>query len=162
MRPIGLLHTSFVRQEGTPIQGRFAPEVEGTVEVFPEFSAGLADVDGFSHLILLYAFDRVKQAALRVRPYLDTEERGVFATRSPARPNGIGMTVVQLLGIEGRELKVAGVDMLDGTPLLDLKPYLPDFDSQPVARTGWFEQRRGADGALPPTVADARFEPDRT
>jgi tRNA (adenine37-N6)-methyltransferase len=161
MRPIGLVHTPYVRQEGTPIQGSFAPGAEGTVEVLPDYAAGLADIDGFSHLILIYAFDRVRQAALRVRPYLDTEERGVFATRSPARPNPIGITVVRLLGVEGQVLRVCGVDMLDGTPVLDIKPYLPDFDSHPDARTGWFERCRRADGSLPPTVADGRFERGR-
>ena len=157
LRPIGVIRTPFSARAGTPIQGALAPDVEGTVEVHEEYLEGLTDVDGFSHLILLYLFDQSDGYALRVKPYLDPVERGLFATRAPRRPNPIGLTIVRLLSIEGCRLKVAGVDMLDGTPLLDIKPFVPDFDVRKDVSCGWIDGRRGADGELPSVVADGRF-----
>ena len=155
--PIGVIHTAYHAQTGTPIQGSMAGEETGTAEINPEYRDGLADLDGFSHVWLLYAFDRARAPALHVRPYLDDRDRGVFATRSPCRPNGIGMTAVRLLGLSGEGvLRFAGVDMLDGTPLLDIKPYIPDFDRREVERTGWYE--RCARGTAGRTEADARFQ----
>jgi tRNA-Thr(GGU) m(6)t(6)A37 methyltransferase TsaA len=127
--------------------------VEGTVEIFPEFSEGLKDLDGFERIWLIYWLDRARSAQLLVRPYLDSVERGVFATRSPCRPNGIGMSPVRLLSIHGNILRVADVDILDGTPLLDIKPYIPAFDHFPVERVGWYAGKLVA-GA----VADDRFD----
>lgn len=138
LRPIGRIHTPFTTKEEAPIQGAFCPEALGVIEVFPEFSDGLIDIKGFSHLILLYELDRAKSVDLTPLPLLDDDRHGVFATRFPARPNGIGFTVVTLHRQDGNRLEVGMVDMLDGTPLLDIKPYLPRFDAFPNASEGWF------------------------
>lgn len=126
--------------------------------VDPEFAEGLADLDGFSHLILIYALHRITSVKLKMKPYLDQHERGVFATRSPCRPNPIGLTVVQLVGVQGNRLYVRGVDMLDQTPLLDIKPSIPVFDHYEDVRCGWFEphlERLKLEKS--PPVADDRF-----
>ncbi len=141
--PIGTIHSPFTRIEDMPIQPAGALGVRGTVEVFAEFAQGLQDLDGFSHLVLLYHFHRVRQARLVVVPFLDKEEHGVFATRAPTRPNPIGISVVELLRVEGPVLHIQNVDVLDGTPLLDIKPYVPQFDHFEVQRTGWLESARG-------------------
>lgn len=159
-RPIGVIRTPFPRGEGAPIQGALAPETEGTVEIDPEFEEGLADLDGFSHLHLLYLFDRSDGYRLKLVPFVDTEERGLFATRAPRRPNAIGMTVVRLRAVKGRLLRVSGVDMIDGTPLLDIKPYLPEIDAVPEARGGWFATRRAERQGHDSPMADDRFESD--
>jgi tRNA (adenine37-N6)-methyltransferase len=153
LRAIGAIRTPFAASAGTPIQSRYARGAEGTVEIFDEFAAGLRDIEGFDRLWLIYLFDRAAEAQLIVRPYLDDAQHGIFATRSPARPNRIGISSVRLLRAEGTRLTVADVDMLDGTPLLDIKPCVPEFDYLPVERIGWFEGRF-AEGA----VADDRFE----
>jgi tRNA-Thr(GGU) m(6)t(6)A37 methyltransferase TsaA len=153
LSPIGLIHTPFRQAMGTPIQSAAAGGSEGFVELYPEFTAGLRDVADFERLWLIYLLDRAAAPQLIVRPYLDTQERGIFATRSPARPNHIGLSAVRLLGVEGNRLRVAGVDMLDGTPLLDIKPYVPSFDCFAGSRAGWY-QGKSAEGA----VADDRFE----
>ncbi len=139
IKTIGIIRTPFGEPADAPIQGAFEPDADGTVEVFDEYADGLADVAGFSHLILLYRFHKAKPPALIVKPFLVDELKGVFATRSPRRPNGIGLTVVRLLGREGNTLRVAGVDVLDGTPLLDIKPYVPDFDHMTDIRCGWLD-----------------------
>jgi tRNA-Thr(GGU) m(6)t(6)A37 methyltransferase TsaA len=126
-----------------PIQAVAAAGVGGTVEVFPEYAAGLRSVEGFSHLTLLYHFHLASEPGLVVRPLLDTEPRGVFATRSPRRPNAIGLSTVRLVRVEGRVLHVEDVDVVDGTPLLDIKPYVPAFDYRDGARIGWFEGKVG-------------------
>jgi len=126
-RPIGVIHTPFKEPKGTPIQPTAAPEVEGTVEVFTEFAEGLRDLGDFSHIVLVYHFHLSKKASLMVKPYMEETERGVFATRAPARPNPIGISVVRLVRLEGNILRIKGVDMVDGTPLLDIKPYVPEF-----------------------------------
>lgn len=141
LRPIGAIHTPYATKEEAPIQGNFCPEGEGRVEVFPEYAAGLKDIEGFSHLFLLYLFDRAGEVEL-VRPtFLDDEAHGVFACRHPCRPNGIGLTAVRLLAREGNALRVGGVDVLDGTPLLDIKPYVRRFDCFPEASEGWLANR---------------------
>jgi tRNA-Thr(GGU) m(6)t(6)A37 methyltransferase TsaA len=140
MNPIGIVHTPFRQLEGMPIQPAGAVGVTGTVEVFEEFRAGLKDLDGFSHIILIYVFHRSQGFNLEVVPFLDTQPRGLFATRAPRRPNPIGLSTVQLDRIENGHLLVRNVDMLDGTPLLDIKPYVPEFDSHTEIRTGWLEQ----------------------
>ena len=142
-RPIGIIHSPFTDIAGMPIQPRGAAGVRGSVEVRPEFTAGLQDLAGFSHVILLYHFHRVREARLTVTPFLDAQPRGVFATRAPQRPNPIGLSIVKLLGIEGNILHIENVDILDGTPLLDIKPYVPEFDQHPAERIGWLEQARG-------------------
>ena len=139
-KAIGVVRTPFKQPRGTPIQPSAAADAEGVVEVFEEFADGLCDLQGFSHIILLYHFHLVSGWALKVKPYMDTQERGVFATRSPKRPNPIGMSVVRLLRVEGNRLFVRGVDILDGTPLLDIKPYVPQFNAGGEVRIGWLER----------------------
>lgn len=145
IRPIGVIRTPFAGvEDGVPIQGRLVPDTPGEVHVYPEFREGLIDLDGFSHVFLIYVFHRTAVMKLRARPYLDTKERGVFAIRSPHRPNRIGLTLVELLSIEEGLLRVAGVDMLDGTPLVDIKPYNPKFDAivdGVTIRTGWMKDK---------------------
>jgi len=124
-KPIGVIHSSFKEPEGTPIQPTGAKSINGTVEVFPEYAEGLKDVEGFSHIILIFHFHLSRRAPLKVKPYMDNEMRGVFATRSPSRPNLIGISVVRLIGIENNILNIQDVDIVDGTPLLDIKPHVP-------------------------------------
>ncbi len=136
--PVGIIHSPFTTKDEAPIQGAFVPDAVGQVELFPEYAAGLKDIQGFSHLFLIYRFDRASEVELVRSTFLDDEPHGIFATRHPCRPNGIGMTVVRLLAREGDVLTVAGIDVLDGTPLLDIKPYVPRFDAHPEAIPGWF------------------------
>ena len=138
VRAVGVIHTTHATKEEAPIQGAFHPDAEGTVELLPEFAAGLKDIGLFSHIILIYHFDRAGNVELIRKPFLDDTPHGIFATRHPCRPNGIGISVVRLLGHEGNLLKVGGIDVLDGTPLIDIKPYVPRFDSYPEASEGWF------------------------
>ena len=142
MNPIGIIHTPFRQLEGMPIQPAGAVGVKGTVEVFEQFQAGLKDLDGFSHIILLYIFHHSHGFELEVVPYMDTQPRGLFATRAPKRPNPIGLSTVQLDRIENGNLHVRNVDILDGTPLLDIKPYVPEFDNYARVRSGWLEHVR--------------------
>jgi tRNA-Thr(GGU) m(6)t(6)A37 methyltransferase TsaA len=153
-RPIGAIHSPFKEPRDAPIQSACARDIEGTVEIFPEYSEGLADLEGFSHIILIYHFHLSKGHSLRVKPYLDSELRGVFATRAPARPNPIGMSIVRLVKVEGGKLHVRDVDILDGTPLLDIKPYVPEFDSRSTEKIGWLS---GKIGELPEIRDDGRF-----
>lgn len=142
--PIGVIHSPFASSEGTPIQPAGAAGVTGTVEMFEDYRGGLNDLDGFSHIILIYYFHRSDGFNLQVVPFLDNRPRGLFSTRVPKRPNQIGLSVVQLDRIENGTLVVQNIDILDGTPLLDIKPYVPDFDSYADSdtRTGWLEQAR--------------------
>lgn len=134
---IGIIHSPYKSKETTPIQGSFSPQGVGQVEVFPEYAEGLKDIETFSHIILLYQFDRAGEIKL-VRPtFMDDEPHGVFASRHPCRPNGIGLTVVRLLSRSKNVLEVSGIDVLDGTPLIDIKPYIPRFDCFPEANEGW-------------------------
>jgi tRNA-Thr(GGU) m(6)t(6)A37 methyltransferase TsaA len=142
-RPIGIIHTPFKELENMPIQPSGAAGIRGTVEIFPEFAEGLKDLDGFSHVILLYRFHESRGYKLIVTPFLDSEPRGVFATRAPKRPNPIGLSIVSLVQVRGSSLEIKNADVLDGTPLLDIKPYVPEFDHQENCRIGWLEQARG-------------------
>jgi len=153
--PIGIIHSSFRSPEGMPIQPAGAEGITGTVEVFDEFAEGLKDLDGFSHVILIYHFHRSSGFDLHVAPFMDSARRGVFATRAPRRPNPIGLSVVGLIKIEGAILHVRNIDILDGTPLLDIKPYVPDFDHHQVTCFGWLEQVRGR---VKKERADDRFK----
>ncbi len=139
--PIGVVRTPHVDPKGTPIQPVGAVDIEGFIELKQEYVEGLKDLDGFSHLILLYHFHRSKKYSLKVKPYLEDKWRGIFATRYPARPNPIGLSVVRLSRIEGNRIYVLDVDMLDETPLLDIKPFIPDVDNRENARIGWLEKR---------------------
>ena len=140
-KPIGIIHSPFKEPKGTPIQPTGAKNIDATIELFPEYVEGLKDLEGFSHIILIYHFHLSKHTSLRVKPYMDDELRGVFATRAPSRPNPIGISVVRLVKVEGNILHIQDVDAVDGTPLLDIKPYVPEFDTRKVERIGWLEKR---------------------
>ena len=152
--PVAFVRSRFTDVRGMPIQTVAAPEEEAEVVVQEAFEDGLQDIGGFEYLILVTHFHRVREQRLRVMPFLDQQERGVFATRAPARPNRIGLSIVQLVEVRGRILRVRGVDMLDGTPVLDIKPYVPRFDVRATRRIGWFESRLDA---LDDTRADDRM-----
>jgi tRNA (adenine37-N6)-methyltransferase len=149
---IGRIRTPFIEASGTPIQPAYSQGAEGRVIVDAPFSDALDDVEGFERVWLIYWMDRAAPFKPRVIPYRDTRERGLFATRSPCRPNPIGLSVVRLVGRDGGTLRVLDVDILDNTPLLDIKPYVPEFDACPASKAGWFEQC-GVDRK----VADERF-----
>ena len=140
--PIGIIHSPFHDLAGMPIQPTSDASAAGTLEIFPEFVPGLKDLDGFSHLILLYHLHQAGPAKLEVTPFLDSQPHGVFATRAPTRPNAIGLSVVKLTRIDDCILYVDQLDILDGTPLLDIKPYIPEFDYRPEAHTGWLKDAR--------------------
>ncbi|HEX6302877.1 MAG TPA: tRNA (N6-threonylcarbamoyladenosine(37)-N6)-methyltransferase TrmO [Anaerolineales bacterium] len=140
IRPIGIIHSPFTDRKDTPIQPTRSSAM-GNVELYAEFVEGLRDIEGFSHLILLYAFHCSQGYSLTVKPFLDNQLHGLFATRYPCRPNPIGLSIVRLLARENHILKIEGVDVLDGTPLLDIKPYVPEFDLRTGVRTGWLENR---------------------
>jgi tRNA-Thr(GGU) m(6)t(6)A37 methyltransferase TsaA len=137
--PIGIIHTPFTDIMGMPIQPTGARGIRGTVEIFSEYAEGLTDIEGFSHLFLIYVFHRCPSYNLVVRPFLDTTPCGVFATRAPRRPNAIGLSIVRLIEVTDSTLSIEDVDILEGTPLLDLKPYVPEFDAYPDASSGWLE-----------------------
>jgi len=152
--PIGIVHSRFKEPKGVPIQSVAAKGVEGTVEIFPKYVEGLEDLEGFSHIILIYHFHLAKCSSLKVKPYMDDRIHGVFATRAPARPNPIGISVVRLVGIERNVLYIQDVDIVDGTPLLDIKPYVPEFDVRKVDKIGWLEKNVNK---LPVSKDDGRF-----
>jgi len=137
MRPIGVIRTPFTDLEGMPIQPAGAEGIVGTVEVSEEYAEGLLDLDGFSHAVLLYAFHRSAAYEHVVTPFLDAEPHGVFATRAPRRPNPIGLSVVRIVQVKGVVVHVENIDVLDGTPLLDIKPHVPGFAAPGPVRIGW-------------------------
>lgn len=153
-KSIGIIHSPFKETKGMPIQPSAAKDVEGTVEVFPEYEEGLEDIGKFSHIFLIYYLHLSKKHGLKVKPYMDDKERGVFATRAPSRPNPMGISVVELLGVEGNILHIRNLDIVDGTPLLDIKPYVPEFDIHDVRKTGWLEKNVHK---LPDARDDGRF-----
>lgn len=140
-KPIGVIRSPFLDVEGMPIQPTGALGVKGTIELRTDLEPGLKDLEGFSHIMLIYWFHLSSRYSLHVLPFLDRTSRGVFSTRVPARPNGIGFSVVRLTGIRGAILDIEEVDIVDGTPLLDIKPYVPQFDNRKVERAGWFTER---------------------
>ncbi len=152
LKPIGVIHSPYKNSSGVPIQPAVADDAQGTVEVYEQYAAGLQDLDGFERIWLLYWFHRASEANLLVKPYLDTVERGLFATRAPSRPNPIGLSSVRFLGIDGNILKITEFDILDGTPLLDIKPYASKFDCFNVTRNGWLDNVKDIN-----TKADNRF-----
>ena len=139
--PIGIIHSPFKDIKGMPIQPTGAKGIAGTIEIHPEFAEGLKDLEGFSHIILIYHFHLSKGYSLKVKPFMDENLRGVFATRAPKRPNPIGISVVKLRKIEGNILNIEDVDIVDGTPMLDIKPYVPEFDVQEIEKIGWLSQK---------------------
>jgi tRNA-Thr(GGU) m(6)t(6)A37 methyltransferase TsaA len=138
-RPIGLIRTPHTTSGDAPIQPSRARGIQGAVEIYDDYVEGLADLDGFSHIILLYHFHQSRGYQVKVKPFLDNRKRGLFSTRSPRRPNPIGLSVVRLVRVEGSTLTIEDVDMLDQTPLLDIKPYVPEFDERPDVRLGWLD-----------------------
>lgn len=142
-QPIGVIRSSFHELAGMPIQPTSELAQPGFVEIYPEFLEGLKDLEGFSHIILLYHLHAVREQRLVVTPFLDSSPRGVFATRAPTRPNPIGLSVVQLRSVEESILRIGSMDILDGTPLLDVKPYVPDFNPQESVRLGWLADAPG-------------------
>jgi len=148
---IGVIHSPFQQTKGMPIQLAGAADKQGSVEIFPHYATGLKDLEGFSHVILLYHFHQAGAAQLTVTPYMDNRPRGVFATRAPSRPNPIGISVVRLVAIEQQRLQVSNLDIVDGTPLLDIKPYVPEFDCYAAERIGWLSRYQGQ-------VADANSD----
>jgi len=154
-KPIGIIHSPFKEPKGTPIQPAAAKGVNGLVEVFPEYSEGLKDLEGFSHIILIYHFHLSKKSSLKVKPYMDDQIRGVFSTRAPCRPNPIGISVVRLIAIKGNKLYIQDIDIVDGTPLLDIKPYVPEFDVRAIEKIGWLERNVSK---LSKSKDDGRFQ----
>ena len=154
-RSIGIVHSPFAELKGMPIQPSRAKGIAGTVEVFLEFQEGLKDLNGFSHIILLYHFHMVTGYSLQVVPFLDSELRGLFATRAPKRPNPIGLSVVRLKGVQGGVLSVLDLDILDGTPILDIKPYVTEFDERTNVNIGWLEEARKQERKA---LSDDRFK----
>jgi len=138
---IGVIHTPFKKIDGTPIQPSAAKNIKGTIELREELTEGLKDLDGFSHIILLYHFHLSKEYSLSVVPFLDDTSHGVFATRAPRRPNSIGFSVVKLVKIENNILYIENVDVIDGTPLLDIKPYVKEFENSEGLRIGWLSEK---------------------
>ncbi len=154
IEPIGKMHTPFRSKQGMPIQPAGAAGVRGRVEVFEGFREGLKDLEGFSHIILIYLFHQSVGYDLLVKPFMDDVERGVFATRAPRRPNPIGLSVVKLESIDEGNIMVERVDMLDGTPVIDIKPFVPEFDPDCGVSTGWLEK---AHGVVRSKLSDDRF-----
>ncbi len=140
--PIGTIYTPFQDTHDMPIQTKGGKGIKGTIEIKPSFAEGLMDIRGFSHIILLYHLHRSKKYSLIVKPFLDDAVHGVFATRAPKRPNPIGLSVVRLRKVEGRVLHIEDVDIVNGTPLLDIKPYIPDIDAFRTKRTGWLSGKK--------------------
>ena len=140
-RPIGVIHSPYTPKKGAPKQGRFKPDVPAEIEIFPEFEKGLTDLETFSHVWVLYAFDKAKGWSPLTGTPWDKKRRGVFATRSPRRPNPVGLTVVRLVKREGRVLHIQGIDAFDGTPVLDIKPYIPRLDVVRRASPGWLKKK---------------------
>ena len=156
LKSLGVIHSPFKTVENMPIQPMAGKQYEAQIEIYPEFQEGLADLDGFSHIYIIFHLNKIEKYKLKVIPFLDTVERGIFATRSPARPNPVGLSLVELISVDQNILKIRGVDMLDGSPVLDIKPYVPDFDRHDNnVRKGWFE---GKSDAANSTLSDDRFK----
>lgn len=137
--PIGTIYSPYKEIQDMPIQPAGAGDVRGTVVLDSAYAEGLEDIEGFSHIILLYLFHRCEGFKMKVEPFLDNRMHGLFATRAPRRPNPIGLSVVPLLRREANTLHVGHIDVLDGTPLLDIKPFVPAFDAPAVTAVGWLE-----------------------
>ncbi len=155
IKPIGTIYTPFKSKEGMPIQSSGASGIQGQIVLKAEFVAGLKDLEGFSHIILIYHFHKSSGFELLTTPFLDNKQHGVFATRAPNRPNMLGLSVVRLLKIEKNTIYIENVDMLNETPLIDIKPYIPDFDIHKTERHGWTEKKTGN---LNETKSDKRFQ----
>lgn len=153
-QPIGIIHSPYKQLADMPIQPGGAHQVRGELEIDPQYTAGLTDLDGFSHIYLLYHFHKAETYRLLVKPFLDEDQHGVFSTRAPRRPNPIGLSIVRLVAIQGNLLILENIDLLDGTPVLDIKPYIPAFDLQEDVRIGWLT---GKDEWVKTKRSDERF-----
>lgn len=156
LNPIGVIRTPHTDVKNMPIQPVAAEGVRGYIELLPEYVDGLKDIDGFSHLTLLYRFHKIEGYELQVIPFMDTEKRGIFACKAPKRPNAIGLSTVKLIGVEGNILHIEQVDMLDGTPLIDIKPFYPRYDNRSDVTIGWLEKNN--DLPLEKLRSDERFK----
>ncbi len=154
-KPIGLIKTPFKTREGMPIQPTGAKGIKGEVEIYPEFADGLKDLDGFSHIILIYHFHLSDGFKLQVKPFMDDKIHGVFSTRAPKRPNSIGFSVVKLNKMLDNILYIENIDVIDGTPLLDIKPFIPEVDGPKAEKLGWLE---GKSDKMGHKQSDKRFE----
>ena len=155
LKPIGIIHSPVKNVAGAPIQPTAAKGIAGYVKIAPEYVDGLKDLEGFSHIILIYYFHLSQGYKLKVKPFLDNTERGLFATRAPKRPNPIGISIVKLKKIKRTILYIEDIDAVDGTPLLDIKPYVPEFDFQKTTKIGWL---RGRAHRAKKMKADKRFK----
>jgi tRNA-Thr(GGU) m(6)t(6)A37 methyltransferase TsaA len=153
-KPIGVIHSPFKDVQGMPIQPTGAMGIAGTIEIEPEYCDGLKDIEGFSHIVLIYHFHLSDGYSLLVKPFMDDSLRGVFSTRAPRRPNPVGISIVRLVKVEGSILHIENVDIVDGTPLLDIKPYVPEFDVQKNVRIGWLSDKADKANEI---KADGRF-----
>lgn len=153
-KPIGIIHSPFKEPSGTPIQSIAAPGINGTVEVFADYRQGLDDLKGFSHIILIYDFHLAKRPSLKVNPFMDDQSHGVFSTRAPNRPNSIGISIVKLVKIEENILFIQDMDIIEGTPLLDIKPYVSELDYRNTRKIGWLQKNIGK---VSDTRDDGRF-----
>lgn len=153
--PLGIIHTPFKTVENIPIQPAVRKDIEGRIEVFNEYKEGLSDLDGFSHIYIIFYLHKSRSYKLKVVPFLDTVERGIFSTRSPSRPNPIGLSVVEIVSVKDNIINIKGIDMLDGTPLIDIKPYVPEFESAENIRKGWLE---GKEKNIHGKLSDDRFK----
>ena len=151
VRPIGIIKTPYDDPKGMPIQGRFKDDITGRAELFAEYGEGLKDLDSFSHAILIYHFNRAEETRLLGRPFLEDVDHGIFAIRNPARPNHLGLSVVRILKVEETAVVFSEVDILNGTPLIDIKPYVSHFDSRQDVKNGWIE-KHFKDGSYPSRV----------
>lgn len=156
INPIGVIHTPFQDVENMPIQPIAAEGVKGYIELFPEYVKGLKDLDGFSHITLVFRFHRVEGYSLEVIPFMDNQPRGIFSCKAPKRPNAIGISTVKLMSIEGNILHIEQVDILDGTPLIDIKPFYPRYDNRENVTIGWLEKNKNL--PLEKLRADNRFK----
>ena len=143
IEPIGIIFSPFKKPKGTPIQSSAAIDTEGKIVIYDKYSHGLKDLEGFSHIILIYYFHLIKKTSLIVKPFMDKELHGVFSTRAPVRPNHLGLSIVRLEGIDKQTLYIKDVDIVDKTPLIDIKPYCPEFDTRKVQKTGWLDRNIG-------------------
>jgi tRNA (adenine37-N6)-methyltransferase len=155
LKPIGIIHTPHKDIKNMPIQPIAAEGIKGHIELYPQYAGGLKDLDGFSHIILLYHFHKVKDFELKVVPFMDTEPRGIFACKAPKRPNAIGISTVKLISIENNILHIEQADMLDGTPLIDIKPFYPRYDNRENVTIGWLEKNKNI--SLEKLKSDERF-----
>ncbi|MBI9033376.1 MAG: tRNA (N6-threonylcarbamoyladenosine(37)-N6)-methyltransferase TrmO [Bacteroidales bacterium] len=154
MKAIGIIHTQFENRRNMPIQPNGNSAGKGSISIFNEYKEGLEDLDGFSHIILIYYLHQNTGYKLKLKPFMDHNEHGIFATRAPHRPNSIGLSVVKIESIEENMITFDGADMLNNTPLLDIKPYIPAFDSPDNCKTGWYPDQ-GNQAEI--TISDDRF-----